>query len=51
MTVGQFFECLRQPSMWVDAAIHATVGTIPIVGDVFDAFFRVNQRNMRILRG
>ena len=24
--------------------------TIPIVGDVFDAFFRVNQRNMNIVR-
>ena len=30
-------------------AIHATVGAIPIVGDVFDAFFRVNLRNMRIV--
>jgi hypothetical protein len=31
-------------------AIHASVGSIPIIGDVFDAFFRVNQRNMRIVR-
>jgi hypothetical protein len=31
-------------------AIHATVGSIPVVGDVFDALFRVNQRNMRIVR-
>lgn len=31
-------------------AIHATVGTIPVVGDLFIAFFRVNQRNMRIVR-
>jgi hypothetical protein len=31
-------------------AIHATVGSIPVIGDVFDAFFRVNQRNMRIVR-
>jgi hypothetical protein len=30
--------------------IHATVGSIPLAGDLFDAFFRVNQRNMRILR-
>ena len=30
--------------------IHATVGSIPVAGDLFDAFFRVNQRNMRILR-
>jgi hypothetical protein len=31
-------------------AIHATIGSIPMIGDVFDAFFRVNQRNMRIVR-
>ena len=31
-------------------AIHATVGSIPVIGDVFDALFRVNQRNMRIVR-
>ena len=31
-------------------AVHASVGSIPIIGDVFDAFFRVNQRNMRIVR-
>jgi hypothetical protein len=36
--------------MLTNLAIHATVGTIPVVGDVFDAFFRVNQRNMRIVR-
>lgn len=30
--------------------IHATVGSIPLAGDLFDAFYRVNQRNMRILR-
>ncbi len=36
--------------MLSNLAIHASVGAIPIVGDVFDAFFRVNQRNMRIVR-
>lgn len=36
--------------MLTNLAIHATVGSIPLVGDLFDAFFRVNQRNMRILR-
>jgi hypothetical protein len=35
--------------MLSNLAIHATVGAIPIFGDVFDAFFRVNQRNMRIV--
>lgn len=36
--------------MLTNLAIHATVGAIPILGDIFDAFFRVNQRNMRIVR-
>ena len=36
--------------MLANLAIHATVGSIPVFGDVFDAFFRVNQRNMRIVR-
>ncbi|MDP9057244.1 MAG: DUF4112 domain-containing protein [Pseudomonadota bacterium] len=35
--------------MLANLAIHASVGSIPIIGDVFDAFFRVNQRNMRIV--
>lgn len=36
--------------MLSNLAIHASVGAIPVVGDLFDAFFRVNQRNMRIVR-
>jgi hypothetical protein len=36
--------------MMSNLAIHATVGSVPVVGDLFDAFFRVNQRNMRIVR-
>lgn len=36
--------------MLTNLAIHASIGSIPIVGDIFDAFFRVNQRNMRIVR-
>ncbi len=35
--------------MLSNLAIHASIGAIPILGDVFDAFFRVNQRNMRIV--
>ena len=31
-------------------AIHASIGSLPLVGDIFDAFFRVNQRNMAIVR-
>lgn len=41
---------LAMGRMLSNLAIHATVGSIPLVGDVFDAFFRVNQRNMRIVR-
>ena len=36
--------------MLTNLAIHASIGAVPILGDVFDAFFRVNQRNMRIVR-
>src|SRR5579884_4307347 len=36
--------------MLANLGIHATVGSLPLVGDLFDAFFRVNQRNMRIVR-
>ena len=36
--------------MLANLGIHAAIGWIPLAGDVFDAFFRVNQRNMRILR-
>ena len=36
--------------MLTNLAVHATVGAISIAGDAFDAFFRVNQRNMRIVR-
>ncbi len=36
--------------MMANLAIHATIGAIPVVGDLFDAFFRVNQRNMLIVR-
>jgi hypothetical protein len=36
--------------MITNLGIHAAFGSVPLVGDLFDAFFRVNQRNMRILR-
>ena len=36
--------------MLANLGIHAAVGSVPLIGDLFDAFFRVNQRNMRILR-
>ncbi|MBW8785624.1 MAG: DUF4112 domain-containing protein, partial [Novosphingobium sp.] len=36
--------------MVANLAVHASVGALPLVGDVFDAFFRVNQRNLKIVR-
>ena len=36
--------------MLANLGIHAVIGSLPLVGDLFDAFFRVNQRNMRIVR-
>ncbi|MBC7497311.1 MAG: DUF4112 domain-containing protein [Sphingomonadaceae bacterium] len=36
--------------MAINLAVHATVGAVPVFGDLFDAVFRVNQRNMRIVR-
>lgn len=36
--------------MLANLAIHATFGSIPLIGDAFDALFRVNQRNLRIVR-
>jgi hypothetical protein len=36
--------------MVANLAVHASIGAIPVLGDLFDAFFRVNQRNMRIVR-
>jgi hypothetical protein len=31
-------------------AVHASIGIVPVLGDAFCAFFRVNKRNMRIIR-
>jgi hypothetical protein len=36
--------------MMTNLALHASIGALPVIGDIFDAFFRVNQRNMRIVR-
>jgi hypothetical protein len=36
--------------MLANLGIHAAIGSIPLIGDLFDAFFRVNQRNMKIVR-
>jgi hypothetical protein len=46
--LGVSRTCLLR--MLANLGIHATIGSLPLVGDAFDAFFRVNQRNMRIIR-
>ena len=33
-----------------NVALHGVVGAVPAVGDAFDVMFRVNIRNMRMLR-
>lgn len=32
-----------------NVAIETTVGSVPIVGDIFDAYFKANMRNLEIL--
>lgn len=41
---------LAMTRMLGNLAVHAVAGSVPLVGDAFDAFFRVNQRNMNIVR-
>ena len=36
--------------MLANIAVDALVGTIPVVGDVFDLFFKANLRNARLMR-
>lgn len=35
--------------MAVNAGVDAGLGTIPVVGDVFDMFFKANTRNLKLL--
>lgn len=35
--------------MIFNAALNAVVGSIPIIGDIFDFFWKVNKRNMRLI--
>ena len=30
--------------------VDATIGAVPVAGDVFDVFYKANRRNMRLLR-
>ncbi len=36
--------------MAINTGVDGAIGAIPIVGDVFDIFFRANDRNIRIIR-
>lgn len=36
--------------MIANVAVDGLVGAVPIAGDVFDVFWRVNRRNVRLLR-
>ena len=36
--------------MLVNAAVDIVIGAIPIVGDAFDLWFKVNERNLRVIR-
>jgi uncharacterized membrane protein len=36
--------------MLLNLGIHSAVGAVPLAGDAFVALFRVNRRNMRIVR-
>jgi hypothetical protein len=35
--------------MLANVGVDATVGAIPLLGDIFDLFFRANRRNARLL--
>jgi hypothetical protein len=41
---------LAMTRMVGNLAVHATLGSVPLIGDAFDAWFRVNQRNLKIVR-
>lgn len=36
--------------MVLNTGIDATLGSIPLIGDLFDVFFKANQRNVRLVR-
>lgn len=36
--------------MFVNLAVDALIGAIPVIGDIFDAFFKAHTRNARLLR-
>ena len=36
--------------MAVNVAVETVIGSVPVLGTVFDVFYRANKRNVRILR-
>lgn len=36
--------------MLANVGIDALIGAVPVAGDLFDVFWKANQRNMRLLR-
>lgn len=36
--------------MWANVALDATLGALPLVGDVFDVAFKANRKNLELLR-
>lgn len=36
--------------MLLNVGVDATIGAIPVAGDLFDLFFKANRRNMRLLQ-
>jgi hypothetical protein len=36
--------------MIINATLDATLGSIPVIGWVFDAYYKANQRNIRLLK-
>jgi hypothetical protein len=53
------YSCGRTPArgprststrMALNVAVDALIGALPVLGDVFDVFFRANRRNVELLR-
>lgn len=36
--------------MLINVALDATIGSIPVLGWIFDAYYKANQRNIRLLK-
>lgn len=36
--------------MFLNLALDATIGSIPVIGNIFDFFYKANQRNLNLLK-